>query len=86
MVSPLRNICDQQDSTLAIGKQDKYSTRGFDSEWHLLTRVNNRILESVCPLATVWGIVNHLGGRTPANNPGPGDRFDELQPLKLSDD
>jgi tryptophan 2-monooxygenase len=37
-------------------------------------------------LNAVWGIVNHLGGRTPANNPGPGDRFEELQPLKLPDD
>jgi lysine 2-monooxygenase len=34
----------------------------------------------------VWGIVNHLGGAAPADNPGPGDRFDELQPLKLPDD
>jgi len=37
-------------------------------------------------LNAVWGIVNHLGGSTPASNPGPGDLFDELQPLKLPDD
>ncbi len=37
-------------------------------------------------LNAVWGIVNHLGGSTPADNPGPGDRFDELQPLALPDE
>ena len=37
-------------------------------------------------LNAVWGIVNHLGGSTSPNNPGPGDRFDELQPLRLPDD
>jgi tryptophan 2-monooxygenase len=37
-------------------------------------------------LNAVWGIVNHLGGSTPKDNPGPGDRFEELQPLKLPDD
>jgi len=37
-------------------------------------------------LNAVWGIVNHLGGSTSPNNPGPGDRFDELQPMELPDD
>ncbi len=37
-------------------------------------------------LNAVWGIVNHLGGATPARNPGPGDRFEELKPLELPDD
>jgi tryptophan 2-monooxygenase len=37
-------------------------------------------------LNAVWGIVNHFGGSTSPNNPGPGDRFDELQPLRLPDD
>ena len=37
-------------------------------------------------LNAVWGIVNHLGGSTPPGNPGPGDLFDELQPLQLPDD
>jgi tryptophan 2-monooxygenase len=36
-------------------------------------------------LNAVWGIVHHLGGRTPAENPGPGDRFAELAPLDLGD-
>lgn len=36
-------------------------------------------------LNAVWGIVNHLGGETYAENPGPGDRFDELGPLGLDD-
>lgn len=36
-------------------------------------------------LNAVWGIVNHLGGETFAENPGPGDRFDELAPLELPD-
>lgn len=34
-------------------------------------------------LNAVWGIVDHLGGKTPADNPGPGDRFDELKPIDL---
>ena len=37
-------------------------------------------------LNAVWGIVNHLGGETHTDNPGPGDRFDELKPLQLPDD
>ena len=36
-------------------------------------------------LNAVWGIVRHLGGETERDNPGPGDRFDELAPLELPD-
>ena len=36
-------------------------------------------------LNAVWGIVDHLGGRTQQDNPGPGDLFDELQPIDLDD-
>jgi len=34
-------------------------------------------------LNAVWGVLNHLGGSTPAKNPGPGDLFDTLQPVTL---
>jgi tryptophan 2-monooxygenase len=34
-------------------------------------------------LNAVWGILQHFGGSTPADNPGPGDRFAELGPLEL---
>lgn len=33
----------------------------------------------------VWGVVNHLGGAAPAENPGPGDVFEELAPIRLGD-
>ncbi len=36
-------------------------------------------------LNAVWGIVKHLGGETPKDNPGPGDRYDELKPIELPD-
>ena len=36
-------------------------------------------------LNAVWGIVDHLGGRSPASNPGPGDRFEALKPIDLDD-
>ena len=36
-------------------------------------------------LNAVWGIMHHLGGESPSDNPGPGDRFDELKPLELPD-
>jgi tryptophan 2-monooxygenase len=36
-------------------------------------------------LNAVWGIVRHLGGETPEDNPGPGDRFEELKPMALPD-
>lgn len=36
-------------------------------------------------LNAVWGIVAHLGGATPPDNPGPGDRFAELAPPALPD-
>lgn len=36
-------------------------------------------------LNAVWGILRHLGGRTHADNPGPGDRFAELAPVALPD-
>jgi tryptophan 2-monooxygenase len=36
-------------------------------------------------LNAVWGIMNHLGGRCHADNPGPGDRFAELAPVSLPD-
>jgi tryptophan 2-monooxygenase len=36
-------------------------------------------------LNAVWGIINHLGGKSPAENPGPGDLFEKLAPLALPD-
>ncbi|MBI1383757.1 MAG: NAD(P)-binding protein [Rhizobiales bacterium] len=36
-------------------------------------------------LNTVWGVVRHLGGGTPAGNPGPGDVWAERGPVRLSD-
>ena len=36
-------------------------------------------------LNAVWGIVHHLGGACGAENPGPGDLFAELAPLRLPD-
>ena len=34
-------------------------------------------------LNAVWGITQHLGGESPATNPGPGDLFHDLQPIDL---
>lgn len=34
-------------------------------------------------LNAVWGVLVHLGGETHTDNPGPGDRFDDLQPVQL---
>jgi len=34
-------------------------------------------------LNAVWGILHHLGGECPQNNPGPGDCFDLLKPVDL---
>jgi tryptophan 2-monooxygenase len=36
-------------------------------------------------LNAVWGIMNHFGGRTHPENPGPGDVFDEIGPIALAD-
>jgi tryptophan 2-monooxygenase len=36
-------------------------------------------------LNAVWGIMHHFGGGTAAENPGPGDVFDRIAPLKLPD-
>ncbi len=36
-------------------------------------------------LNAVWGIMNHFGGASHEHNPGPGDRFEQLQPIKLED-
>lgn len=36
-------------------------------------------------LNAVWGVMTDLGGRTHPDNPGPGDRFAELAPLRLGD-
>ena len=36
-------------------------------------------------LNAVWGITHQLGATCHPENPGPGDRFDELQPMKLSE-
>ncbi|WP_245849566.1 flavin monoamine oxidase family protein [Lentzea kentuckyensis] len=35
-------------------------------------------------LNAVWAVTNHLGGGTHPANPGPGDRFDELAPIRLT--
>ncbi|MCX4767689.1 FAD-dependent oxidoreductase [Streptomyces sp. NBC_01275] len=34
-------------------------------------------------LNAVWGVLTQLGGKTTAGNPGPGDRFEELRPIRL---
>jgi tryptophan 2-monooxygenase len=36
-------------------------------------------------LNAVWGVVHHLGGASPAQNPGPGDRYPDIGPLALPD-
>jgi tryptophan 2-monooxygenase len=36
-------------------------------------------------LNAVWGVMRQFGGTSPADNPGPGDRWDELKPLRLGD-
>ncbi|WP_272896821.1 flavin monoamine oxidase family protein [Nesterenkonia sp. PF2B19] len=36
-------------------------------------------------LNAVWGIMTHFGGRSAPENPGPGDVFDELRPVRLPD-
>lgn len=36
-------------------------------------------------LNAVWGVTRHLGGETPTGNPGPGDKYDTIQPLALPD-
>ena len=35
-------------------------------------------------LNAVWGVLHHLGGTTPPENPGPGDLFAELAPVEMS--
>ncbi|HEV7849647.1 MAG TPA: FAD-dependent oxidoreductase, partial [Mycetocola sp.] len=34
-------------------------------------------------LNAVWGVLDHLGGKTDQANPGPGDRFHDLAPVDL---
>ncbi|WP_211347236.1 flavin monoamine oxidase family protein [Saccharothrix australiensis] len=34
-------------------------------------------------LNAVWGVLRHLGGGTPPDNPGPGDVFDRIAPVAL---
>ena len=36
-------------------------------------------------LNAVWGILHHFGGRTPAANPGPGERYPAIGPIALKD-
>jgi len=36
-------------------------------------------------LNAVWGIMAHLGGESPAENPGPGDLYPERAPVSLAD-
>ncbi len=36
-------------------------------------------------LNAVWGIMHHFGGATHPDNPGPGDLFDQIAPVKLPD-
>jgi tryptophan 2-monooxygenase len=36
-------------------------------------------------LNAVWGVMTHLGGHSPAENPGPGDLYPTLKPVDLGD-
>ncbi len=35
-------------------------------------------------LNAVWGVVHHLGGASHPDNPGPGDMWSHLAPIRLS--
>jgi tryptophan 2-monooxygenase len=37
-------------------------------------------------LNAVWGVMHHLGGTTDPLNPGPGDVYDEIAPVRLPED
>ncbi|MBM9509719.1 flavin monoamine oxidase family protein [Actinacidiphila acididurans] len=37
-------------------------------------------------LNAVWGVMHHLGGTTDPLNPGPGDAYDEIAPVRLPED
>ncbi|KXP00565.1 flavin monoamine oxidase family protein [Tsukamurella pseudospumae] len=37
-------------------------------------------------LNAVWGVVHHLGGGTRPTNPGPGDVFADIAPIRLGDE
>ena len=34
-------------------------------------------------LNAVWGVMNHLGGKSDAENWGPGDQFESIKPMDL---
>jgi monoamine oxidase len=34
-------------------------------------------------LNAVWGVMAQFGGKSPTDNPGPGDRWEELRPIRL---
>jgi tryptophan 2-monooxygenase len=36
-------------------------------------------------LNAVWGVMAHMGGASPAENPGPGDLWPKLGPVALPD-
>ncbi|KIQ18226.1 flavin monoamine oxidase family protein [Rhodococcus sp. MEB064] len=36
-------------------------------------------------LNAVWGVMNHLGGASHPDNPGPGDVYDRIAPIRLDD-
>jgi tryptophan 2-monooxygenase len=36
-------------------------------------------------LNAVWGIMHHLGGKSPMDNLGPGDMFEKLKPIELGE-
>jgi tryptophan 2-monooxygenase len=36
-------------------------------------------------LNAVWGVMTHLGGRSPRDNPGPGEAYPTLGPVALPD-
>ncbi|GAB3301549.1 flavin monoamine oxidase family protein [Parasphingorhabdus pacifica] len=37
-------------------------------------------------LNAVWGVVHHFGGGTDPSNPGPGDVYDDIAPVELTDE
>lgn len=37
-------------------------------------------------LNAVWAVMNQLGGATSPTNPGPGDVFDLIAPVRLTDE
>ena len=81
------NATPEPSATPEPGRTDEFA--GAQGKLKVRVTTTNPAADSTIAVQTalnaVWGVMTHLGGQSPADNPGPGDMYPRLGPLRLDE-